>query len=97
MSVEAVKAILVELGVEEAQLGPDRHLRADLALDSTETTELEIELRHRFNVAIDLWDRTDYTIAELAQRVAVGGDGPARPGGAATGAEPVARTGGVCA
>ena len=96
MSVEAVKAILVELGVEEVHLGPDRHLRADLALDSTETTELEIELRRRFNASVDLWDSKDYTIAELARRIAEGGGGPVRSYDPATGAERITPTGGAC-
>ena len=76
MSFDAVKAILVELGVEEEVLGPDCHLRADLALDSTETTELELELKRRFNTMIDLWDNKDYTIQEIAERIA-GGNGQA--------------------
>jgi len=96
MSIEAVKAILIELGVEEEHLAPNRHVRADLALDSTETTELELELRRRFNAVIDLWDRKDYTIEEIAQRIAGGTDRAAPPLDLAGGVEPAMQTGEAC-
>ncbi|WP_218952223.1 phosphopantetheine-binding protein [Amycolatopsis anabasis] len=61
--------ILREIGVEENEIAADRQLRSHLALDSTETVELEEELRRRFGVVVDLWDKHDYTIAELAARI----------------------------
>ncbi|WP_243795386.1 hypothetical protein [Saccharopolyspora gloriosae] len=44
----------------------ETRLRADLGLDSTETAQLEIELRERSVFNVDLWDSHDYTVAELA-------------------------------
>lgn len=70
MSLNAVRHILIELGVAEHSLDPDRTLRSDLALDSTETTELELALAKQFDVKIDLWDKHDYTLAELGEVVA---------------------------
>lgn len=69
MSLDHVREILGVLGVEAGGLQPDCRLRSDLALDSTETTELELELRRRFNVRIDLWDKYDYSLEELASRI----------------------------
>jgi acyl carrier protein len=69
MSLNAVRHILIELGVAEHNLAPDRTLRSDLALDSTETTELELALVKQFDVRVDLWDKHDYTLAELGEVV----------------------------
>ena len=77
--IDVVRAILVELGLPQEELTPHRRLRADLELDSVETTELELELERRFGARIDLWDETDYTLAELAQRVGRSAPGPRPP------------------
>ena len=69
-SLSAVRHILVEIGLPEDVLAPDRALRADLGLDSTETTELGLALDKRHGVMVDLWDRHDYTIEELDRLVA---------------------------
>lgn len=61
-----LREILLAIGVEENEIAADRRLRTHLALDSTETVELEEELRRRFGIAVDLWDKHDYSIAELA-------------------------------
>ena len=75
MSLSAVRRTLIEIGVAEDALAPGRTLRADLALDSTETTELGLALGKRHGVSVDLWDRHDYTIAELARLVEDAGTG----------------------
>lgn len=72
MSIDALREILLGLGVEDDKIGPERRLRSDLALDSTETTELELELRRQFGLRVDLWDRHDYSLAELAERIECG-------------------------
>ncbi|MEV0622109.1 acyl carrier protein [Nonomuraea sp. NPDC050404] len=69
MGFDELKEILAGLGVEEDQLRPGHRLRADLALDSTETTELGLELERRFGAVVELWDVTDYSLAELARLV----------------------------
>lgn len=58
--------ILAGLGVEPELLEPDARLRSVLGLSSADTTELGLEVSQRFGVQIDLWDATDYSLAELA-------------------------------
>jgi acyl carrier protein len=72
--MDTLRDILAELGVDPAQLGARTRLRADLGLDSTETTELELELRRRCSTRVDLWDAKDYTLGELA--ALIGGPTP---------------------
>ncbi|MEU0518311.1 acyl carrier protein [Streptosporangium sp. NPDC006007] len=64
-----LRKILLALGVKDDEITADRRLRAHLALDSTETVELEQELHRRFGVVVDLWDKHDFTVAELAGRI----------------------------
>ncbi|MCP2256367.1 acyl carrier protein [Streptoalloteichus tenebrarius] len=64
-----LREILLDIGVEEDVIAPEHRLRSDLALDSTETVDLEKELQRRFGLTIDLWDKHDYTIAELAAMI----------------------------
>ncbi|WP_078897713.1 acyl carrier protein [Streptomyces rimosus] len=67
---------LSDIGLDAALLdeaGPDARLRAELGLDSVETTDLQLELKKRFGVEIDLWDQEDYTLAQLAERIAPAG------------------------
>lgn len=70
---DRVRGILVGIGVEDADLDPHARLRADLGLDSTETTQLEIELTEAFGARVDLWDAHDHTLAELAELAEAGG------------------------
>ncbi len=70
MSIEAIGEVLREVGVTTAEITAEVRLRADLALDSVETSELELELAHRFGLKIDLWDATDYSLGELAALIA---------------------------
>ncbi|GHF66334.1 acyl carrier protein [Amycolatopsis bartoniae] len=67
-SLTAVLALLAEVGLDEDALagsGPATTLREDLGLSSVETTDLQLELRKRTGVAVDLWDQQDYTLGEL--------------------------------
>ena len=66
MSIELLSEVLREIGIRADELTADARLRADLGLDSVETTELELALGHRFGLKIDLWDTKDYALAELA-------------------------------
>ncbi|WP_016696702.1 AMP-binding protein [Actinoalloteichus spitiensis] len=67
--MEELRRILTELGVEEQEIAPDLRLRAHLALDSTETVELEARLGRDYGVVVDLWDAHDYTLGELSARI----------------------------
>ncbi|MEV0700108.1 phosphopantetheine-binding protein [Saccharopolyspora sp. NPDC050389] len=60
----ALHEIFQGLGVVE-EIQADTRLQADLGLDSTEITALELELERRFGVRIDLWGATDFSVAEL--------------------------------
>ncbi|MFI0470909.1 acyl carrier protein [Saccharopolyspora sp. 5N102] len=61
----ALHEILQGLGVADEEIQADTRLQADLGLDSTEITALELELEHRFGVRIDLWSATDFSVADL--------------------------------
>ncbi|WP_083753566.1 acyl carrier protein [Actinosynnema sp. ALI-1.44] len=68
MSVDVLKQLLLDIGIAEetlTELRPYTRLRADLGLNSTETTDLEVQLRERFGVRVNLWDQEDYTVDEL--------------------------------
>ena len=69
MGIEHLNDVLREIGIETGQITADARLRADLGLDSVETTELELELGRRFGLKVDLWDTKDHTLAELAALV----------------------------
>ncbi|MBV7243601.1 acyl carrier protein [Streptomyces sp. MW-W600-10] len=69
MSVDVLKQLLLDIGIAEqtlAEIEPNTRLRADLGLSSVETTDLEIQLRERFGIRVDLWDKVDYTVEQLA-------------------------------
>src|SRR5580700_800286 len=66
MSMELLGEVLAQIGVSDGPPAPGARLRATLGLDSVETTELELQLSQRFGLDIDLWDATDYSLAELA-------------------------------
>ncbi|MDA3648920.1 phosphopantetheine-binding protein [Saccharopolyspora indica] len=69
MSVDLFKQLLLDIGIAENALDeiqPHTRLRADLGLSSTETTDLEVQLRERFGIKISLWDQEDYTVDQLA-------------------------------
>ncbi|WP_278262538.1 acyl carrier protein [Nocardia sp. AG03] len=66
------KQLLIEIGVPERTVDgvrPQTRIRADLGLSSSQTTELEIQLRERFGMTLNLWDREDYTVGQLADRI----------------------------
>ncbi|WP_370415314.1 acyl carrier protein [Streptomyces fradiae] len=65
-TLDELRSILMELGVAEDELTPGCRLRSGLALDSTETAQLELEIEERLRARVDLWDRHDYSLAELA-------------------------------
>jgi hypothetical protein len=66
MSMDRIRELLVHIGLEHVELAPDTRLRADLGLDSGETTRLESQLAS-LGVEIDLWAEYDYTLGELAE------------------------------
>lgn len=79
--IEEVRRILRDLGIEEDLLHDDAQLRAHLALDSVDLTQIQVELADRFATRVDLWTEHDYTVRQLADAL---GD---RRSGAAAGSE----------
>lgn len=76
MPMNAVQKVLSDIGLDAtalAESGPETRLRAELGLTSIETTDLQLELKKRFGLEIDLWDQEDYTLGDLTDRVAVAG------------------------
>ncbi|MDF3293946.1 acyl carrier protein [Streptomyces silvisoli] len=67
-SVREVLSDIVDTDTLE-DAGPDVRLRADLGLNSVETTDLQLELKKQFGLDIDLWDQEDYSLGELAERI----------------------------
>jgi acyl carrier protein len=68
-----VTETLAEIGLGEADLADataDWTLRTELGLSSVETTELQLALKQRFGVTVDLWDQEDYTLGRLAELIA---------------------------
>jgi len=69
MIFTTLKAILIDLGIDESSLQEEAHLRKDLELDSTETVEIALELKRRLGVEIKLESRQDPTLAEVCSLV----------------------------
>jgi len=69
MTIDAIRELLVHIGLHHVELEPDSRLRADLGLDSAETTALEGQLAERLGARVDLWAEHDYSLAELAELV----------------------------
>ncbi|MFH9137384.1 acyl carrier protein [Streptomyces sp. NPDC017524] len=71
--MDVIKQLLLDIGISEQTLSevePYTRLRADIGLNSVETTDLEIQLRERFGVRMDLWDKDDYTVEQLTRGIA---------------------------
>ncbi|OKH99758.1 hypothetical protein A6A06_22020 [Streptomyces sp. CB02923] len=68
-TLDELCSILMELGARQDELTPGSRLRSGLGLDSTETAQLELEIEERLHTQVDLWDRHDYSLAELAELV----------------------------
>ncbi|WP_254406290.1 AMP-binding protein [Streptomyces sp. AC627_RSS907] len=64
--IDEVRKILRDLGIEEELLHDDARLRTDLALDSVDLTQIQVELADRFATRVDLWTAHDYTLRQLA-------------------------------
>ncbi|MGW0790829.1 AMP-binding protein [Streptomyces sp. NPDC002911] len=64
--IEEVRRILRDLGIGEELLHDGARLRAHLALDSVDLTQIQVELADRFATRIDLWTEHDYTVRQLA-------------------------------
>jgi acyl carrier protein len=68
-AMDALKAILIDLGIPEELIHQDALLREDLQLDSTETVEIALGLKRKLGVNVKLESRQDMTLAQLCNRV----------------------------
>lgn len=67
--MEALKAILTNLGIPEESIHQNALLREDLQLDSTETVEIALGLKRQLGVRVKLESRQDMTLAQVCQRI----------------------------
>ncbi|MCY7322771.1 MAG: phosphopantetheine-binding protein [Phormidesmis sp. CAN_BIN36] len=70
MVMDTLKAILLELGIEESDVTETALLRKDLQLDSTETVQIALELKRRLGVNVKLEARQDMTLGHICDLVA---------------------------
>ena len=68
-AMDALKAILIDLGIPEELINHDALLREDLQLDSTETVEISLALKRKLGVNVKLEGRQDITLTQLCNRV----------------------------
>ena len=68
-AMDALKAILIDLGIPEELIHQDALLREDLQLDSTETVEISLALKRQLGVSVKLEGRQDITLAQVCNRV----------------------------
>ncbi|NER81856.1 MAG: acyl carrier protein [Leptolyngbya sp. SIO1D8] len=67
--MDALKAILANLGVSRESLHGDTLLYKDLQLDSTETVEVSLALKRRLGVSVKLESRQDITLTQVCKLV----------------------------
>lgn len=69
MIYEAIKKALIDqLGIDEAIISPDAQISADLELDSTETVIIALEIKKRFNYDYK-FSRKDVSLQEIVNKV----------------------------
>ncbi|MGX4607795.1 acyl carrier protein [Priestia sp. JNUCC 25] len=69
MIFEAIKEILLELGIPEEEIKEEALLKSDLALDSTETVQIALEMKRHFNAVIKLESNQDFSIKAVIEMV----------------------------
>ncbi len=69
MSMDTLKEILLELGIDESDISETALLRKDLQLDSTETVQIALELKRRLGVSVKLEARQDMTLGQICDLV----------------------------
>ena len=68
-AMDALKAILTDIGIPEQLIHQDASLREDLQLDSTETVEIALGLKRKLGVNVKLEGRQDMTLAQVCNKV----------------------------
>jgi acyl carrier protein len=70
ITMSTLTSILVDLGIEPAEIRGDAFLRRDIGLDSTEMVELTLEVRRRLGVGLKFEAGEDPTIDQVCSRIA---------------------------
>ncbi|MFR9728135.1 hypothetical protein ACL03H_02835 [Saccharopolyspora sp. MS10] len=65
--LQRARAVLGDLCLGSGARHPEDRIRDHLELDPAEITELELLLRSRHRVQLDLWEVYDRTLAEVAE------------------------------
>jgi len=68
-AMDALKGILLDLGIPPESLHSDTLLYKDLQLDSTETVEVSLGLKRRLGVSVKLETQHDRTLAQICEMV----------------------------
>ncbi|KPC72470.1 acyl carrier protein [Laceyella sacchari] len=69
MVYEKFKEMIVALGIPAEEVHENAYLRQDLALDSTETVQLSLELKKQFGVQVKIAAREDKTVKDICDLV----------------------------
>lgn len=69
MVYEKLKDIIVDLGIPEEEIHESAYLKRDLALDSTETVQISLELKKQFGVQIKIASLDDKTLKDICLQV----------------------------
>lgn len=70
-AMDALKGILIDLGIPAESLDPDTLLYKDLQLDSTEIVEVSLGLKRRLGVNVKLETQQDRTLAQVCEMVKI--------------------------
>jgi len=65
-----LKAILVDIGIDEGAITPSASLRKDLKLDSTETVDVALEVKRRLGVEVKLESKMELTVSDVCALIA---------------------------
>jgi acyl carrier protein len=68
-AMDTVKLILINLGIAEQLITESAFLYKDLELDSTETVEIALELKRRFNIDMKFESRADMPLSEICSTI----------------------------
>lgn len=77
-TIAPIADLLGQVGISSDAISaasPESRVRQDLALSSIATTDLQLLMQREHGVTVNLWDQTDYTLAELSSLIDEQGHG----------------------
>lgn len=60
---------LLDFGIEQEELGDEVDLIADLGLDSTETVDLSLSIKKKYNVLVEFGGRDSLKLNEIVDEI----------------------------